>query len=294
MRLPPASLGRRALLCAAAVQNLPLKRAFAAGGPSSLSGKPRPETGVVLLEPVVQSGKTISAELLCAGTDNTAGVAAIAVFDSAWPLAKGNYYDVEGRSKEGDAAYIHVASLPAGQTVASLPVSFFTDTVLGPTGRFSSYSAPQITSIAMSKVAPPPAGTPGMPTRFVDVSFNALTQSGFEVPRTGVIAALQPPGSGDIVMLVSSVGAARWKKGGEAEARLAAESFRLTRTRPTALARTNDNDYRYNSRSLKGLSESESEIEAALARDLSTQSGALDGKFSDAARSGVAGYAPNF
>ena len=114
------------------------------------------------------------------------------------------------------------------------------------------------------------------------------------VPRTGVISALQPPGSSDVLMLVSTVGSARWKKGGEAEARVAAESFRVTRTRPSAMARLSDNDYRYNSRSLKGLSEGESEIEAALARDLSTQSGALDGKFSEAAKSGVTGYAPNF
>ena len=98
----------------------------------------------------------------------------------------------------------------------------------------------------------------------VEVSFNALTQSGFEVPRRGVIAALQPAGSTDVLMLVSSVGSARWKKGGEAEARLAAESFRIARTRPTALGRLNDNDYRYSARSLKGFSEGESEIEAAL------------------------------
>ena len=54
---------------------------------------------------------------------------AVAVFESAYPLAKGNYYDVEGRNKDGDAAYIHVAPLPAGKSLAELPKSFFTDTV---------------------------------------------------------------------------------------------------------------------------------------------------------------------
>ena len=41
---------------AALVAQTPTPPARAAGGPSSLSGKPRPETGVILLEPVVQSG----------------------------------------------------------------------------------------------------------------------------------------------------------------------------------------------------------------------------------------------
>ena len=188
-----------------------------------------------------------------------------------------------------------MAKLPTGKTLSELPVNFFTDTALGPTGRFGSYSAPQITGAVPSSSQPRTStGKDVRPTRFVDVSFNALTQSSFEVPRRGTIAALQVPGSSDVVMLVSSVSAARWKKGGEADARLAAESLRITRSRPTSLQRSNDNDYRYNSRTLKGFSEGETEIEAALARDLSTQSGALGGKFADAARGSVTGYAPNF
>lgn len=283
-----AALTRRALLSVLAVNSAwPTQVATAAGGPSSLSGKPRPETGVVLLEAVEQTGNTISAELVCAAP--TGGISAVAVFDSAWPLAKGNYYDVESRNAKGDAAYVHVATLPAGQKLETVPNTFFTDSALGPTGRFGSYSAPQITSLSASTHG-------GKAMRYVDVSFNALTQSGTEVPRKGIIAALQPAGSSDVLMLVSSVGAARWKKGGDADVKLAAESFQVTRTRPTKFARANENDYRLNGRSLKGFSEGESEIEAALARDLSTQSGALGGKFADAAKdsAGVAGYAPNF
>ena len=209
--------------------------------------------------------------------------------ESAYALAKGNYYDVEGRTKEGDAAYVQVASLPAGTNIDAVPNSFFTDAALGPTGRFGSYSAPQITGVSTGSYQPKDSSAKDLtPTRFVDVSFNALTQSGFEVPRKGVIAALQIPGSSDALMLVSSVGTARWKKGGQADAQLASESFRITRTRPTSLQRSNDNDYRYNSRSLKGFSEGESEIDAALARDLSTQSGALGGKFAEATKGGVA------
>ena len=129
-----------------------------------------------------------------------------------------------------------------------------------------------------------------------DVSFSALTQAGYEVPRKGTIAAVQPLGSSDVLMLVCTVSASRWKKGGSEDVKRAAESFRVTQARPTPLQRSLDNDFRYNARSLKGFSEGETEIEAALARDLSTQSGTLTGKFGAAAQppNGVAGYAPNF
>ena len=271
----------------------------AAGGPSSLSGKPRPETGVVLLEPVGQSGKSITAELLCSSSGGSS-ISTVAVFETPWAVAKGNYYDVEARSKGGDAAFIHVAALPATQKpIEALPASFFTDAVLGATGRFGSYSAPQITSVSKSvSMSAQPPKLPSSATRFIDVSFSALTQSGYEVPRRGVIAAVQPEGSTDIVMLVSSVSAAKWKKGGEADVRQSAESFRIERVRPSKLSRSSDNDYRYASRSIRSLSEDETEIEAALARDLSSQSGALEGKFAAAAAAGsggaIVGYAPNF
>ena len=100
-----------------------------------------------------------------------------------------------------------LACLPA---VAANPVfEPWCGQALGPTGRFGSYSAPQITSVAESKATAAAAAASGKavtPTRFVEVSFNALTQSGFEVPRKGVIAALQPTGSSDVLMLVSSAG----------------------------------------------------------------------------------------
>lgn len=269
--------------------------AFAAGGPSSLSGKPRPETGVVLLDPVQQTGRTISAELLLSAAGAKDSLSAVAVFETPWPVAKGNYYDVESRNQEGDSAFIHVAKLPNSQRLETAPASFFTGTALGATGRFASYSAPQITSAKASPLNPEvdaPQDGLSSGTRLVEVSFNALTQSGFEVPRRGVIAALQPTGSADVLMLVCTVAAAKWKKGGEADVRLAANTFRVARTRPSSLEKLNDNDYRYAARSLRGFSEGESEIEAALARDLSTQSGDLTGKFSQAAAasSSVTGY----
>ena len=253
---------------------------------------------MVLLDAVRQTGQTMSAELLVrADQSTTGGIAAVAVYESAYAIAKGNYYDIESRNKEGDAAFVHVASLPTGKTLETVPSTFFTDTALGATGRFGSYSPPQINSVSDAvRLSSVPPKLPCSATRFVDVSFSALTQAGYEVPRRGTIAAIQPRGSSDVLMLVSTVGSARWKKGGSDDVRMATESFRVTEARPTNLARTNDNDYRYSGRSLKGFSEGESEIEAALARDLSTQSGELGGKFGDAAKAsgGVAGYAPNF
>ena len=162
--LPPSHpsalmrIARRDLFVAAAlVARPPPLPALAAGGPSSLSGKPRPETGVVLLDPVVQTDKTVSAELLVAGSSATS-LAVTAAFDSPWPVAKGNYYDVESRSKEGgDSAYVHIAALPSGQRIEDAPASFFTGAALGPKGRFGSYSAPQITGTTGGAMGGAPA-----------------------------------------------------------------------------------------------------------------------------------------
>jgi len=289
-------LGRRAMVgpafwaAAALVAQTPTPPARAAGGPSSLSGKPRPETGVILLEPVVQSGKTVSAELLAPG------LAIGAAFESAYPVAKGNYYDMEARTKDGDSTFVHVARLPPGVRLEDAPASFFAGTALGGTGRFGSYAAPQITSVTKGVIGSPPAkgGLSGGKRSF-DVAFNALTQGGFEVPRRGVIAAVQPTGSEVVLMLVSTVSSARWKKGGEEDSRASAASFRVTQVRPSRLQPSSDNDYRYASRSvpLPNLEDKDvpSEIDAALARDLSTQSGALTGRFAGGSSAGVQGYA---
>merc|ERR1711957_1149474 len=69
----------------------------------------------------------------------------------------------------------------------------------------------------------------------------------------------------------------------------------MLQVRPSRLQPSSDNDYRYASRSVP-LPTSEgkdppSEIDAALARDLSTQSGALTGRFAGGSSAGVQGYA---
>ena len=98
--LPPMHLDRRALvrsalsfslLAAPLGPALPMHAEESVGPASNFNrlqtGKPRPETGCILLEEVQSSGNakapTISAELVTNG-----GVAATVAFESPWPVAK--------------------------------------------------------------------------------------------------------------------------------------------------------------------------------------------------------------
>ena len=268
----PNTLDRRALVsrsaaCLAAplVGRAAAAHALAAGSetvaPASdfnrlQTGKPRPETGCILLEELQASGDTkaptVSAELATTG-----GVAVTVVFDSAWPVARGMYYDVEARSSEGDSAYVHVRTLPEGKDVFAVPASYLTSSVFNAFGRWSTYGAP--TDIKVSSDV-----TKGQ-TRYLEVAFSVLSQAGSDSPRKGVIAAVQPSGSKDAVMLVSSTTSPRWKKGADVNARKAADSFRVARTRATGGARAAASDYRYENRG--GLVEG-SQGKADTVRDL--------------------------
>ena len=82
--------------------------------------------------------------------------------------------------------------------------------------------------------------------RSFDVSFTVLSPSMAELPRKGVIRALQPPGSDDVLLFTASSSASRWAKtNAESEARSAAASFRVTATKPTPLKREASADYRF-------------------------------------------------
>lgn len=205
---------------------------------SGVSGKARPETGCILTEQVVSStgsGKltTISAELVTNG-----GVAASVAFDAAWPVARGTFFDVEARSPEGDSAFVHVRKLPSDASVTSVPASYLTNSVFNKYGRFSAYGAPTDIKV-LSDVTK-------SQTRFVEVVFSVLTASGADSPRRGIIAATQPNGSNDVIMLVSTSTTARWKKSGaDQSARQAAESFRIVGIRTTNAARAPSADYRF-------------------------------------------------
>ena len=174
-------------------------------GAGTMSSRARPSTGVVLLEDIQEAGKkdapTVSAELVLDG-----GVAATMTFQSepGYPVVRGMFYDVEIKNKKGsDSAFLQVASLPSGKGIADVADSFFTKKVFSAEGRFGAYgSATDIKVLSSEKGA----------KRIIDVSFSALSPGGTEVPRHALIAALQPEGATDVVMLIGSSVAKEWKQ----------------------------------------------------------------------------------
>ena len=209
-------------------------------GAGTIAGKSRPVTGVILLAEASASGTPgnpfISAECVLNG-----GIAATATFQSPWPIARGMYYDVEARSKDGDGAFLMVSSLPKGEARAleALPARYFFDAVFSAAGRFGAYGAP--TDVKLVKSTLNAEGT----TRYVEIQFSALTPSLSEVPRRALIAATVPKGSDDVLMLVGGAATSRWKKGGEETVRAAVDSFKVSETRATKLRRVRSSDYRF-------------------------------------------------
>lgn len=204
-------------------------------GAGTMSSRSRPVTGVVLLEEVQESGKaaapTVTAELVLDG-----GVAATATFDAQYPLNRGMFYDVEVRNLAGEGAFLQVASLPDGKALGDVKDSFITKKVFSTGGRFGAYGAP--TDIKVLDKSEKGA------MRLFDITFAALSPGGNEVPRRALVAAVQPEGSSDVVMLVGGSTVGQWKKA-EPLLRSMASSFRIARVRPTSIARKAKNDYRF-------------------------------------------------
>lgn len=206
-------------------------------GAGTMSSRSRPSTGVVLLEEVQTSGKsdspTVSAELVLDG-----GVAATATFQAepGYPLIRGMFYDVEVRSKAADGAFLQVAALPDGKTIDDAANSFFCKAVFSTEGRFGAYGAPTDIKVLRSEKNPA--------ARLLEVSFSALSPGGTEVPRKALVAAVQPQGAGDVVMLVGGSTLGNWKKA-EPQLRAMASSLRIARTRSTNIKRKAKNDYRF-------------------------------------------------
>jgi len=221
-------------------------------GAGTMSSRSRPATGVVLLEEVQESGKrdapTVTAELVLDG-----GVAATATFQAEYPLNRGMFYDVEVRSLSGDGAFLQVAALPEGKTLADVSDKFLTKAVFSTEGRFGAYGAPTDIKVLKSESSK---------MRMIDVAFSALSPGQTEVPRRTYIAALQPDGSTDVVMLVGGSTASSWKKC-EPAMRSMASSFRISRTRPTSIKRKSKNDYRFENQG--GLNEKNTDSVANLA-----------------------------
>jgi hypothetical protein len=134
-----------------------------------------------------------------------------------------------------DSAFLQVASLPSGKGIAEMSDSFFTKKVFSAEGRFGAYGSATDIKVLNSEM-----GT----RRLIDVTFSALSPGGTEVPRRALIAAIQPEGATDAVMLVGSSVLKEWKKV-EPALRKTALSLQVARVRPTGIARKAKNDYRF-------------------------------------------------
>jgi len=232
----PVTLNRRSVLhgavAAGVLPALSPNSAQALISATTMTGKSKPDLGIVLVDEPQLKGKSVEANLVLAD-----GLVASVKFDSNWPLAEGGYFDVETKSRDGgDAAFVQVAKLPTGASLATVPKRFFTDTILSVDGRYGSYGSPTDIKVL--------SDTDEGATRRIEISFTALSPGSAEVPRRGLVTATQPAGSRELVMLTASTGTARWKKGGKDDAIKAIDSFAVT-TRPTTLQQVASTDYRF-------------------------------------------------
>jgi len=233
------AIGRRAAVGAALSTLAALGPSKPAVGISAttMTGKSKPELGVVMLDGAKAVGNSLSADVVLDG-----GLIATASFDSKWPVAEGGYYDFEASTREGEAAYLSIKALQKGESFASVPKVWFSEALFSVDGRYSSYGAP--TDVKLKEVKSDAAGAAG--ARDFELSFTVLSPSMAELPRKGVMRAVSVPGSEDVLLLTCSSGASRWAKtSAESEARAAASSFRVAGTRPTALKRDFSADYRF-------------------------------------------------
>lgn len=193
-------------------------------GPGTISGKSRPETGVILSGPPEAVSDSIFADVVLNG-----GISARVAFtpSPAVKLAKGMYYDVEARSKQGDSSYLQVIS--SGKTDPDSLV----EAILQPQGRYGAFGPP--TDVRVVKAT----------DKMIDIAFSAYAPGGSTTPRRAVVAVSKVDGSDDVLLLVNSAGEARWKAGGENVAYQAAESFRVDAVRQTKLAATKASDFRF-------------------------------------------------
>ena len=234
---PLAALRRRDFVGGAAAMQAALLAAVpqssSAISATTMSGKTKPELGIILVDEVKAVGKTgISGDVVLEDR-----LVAQVTFDTPWPLAEGGYYDLEAKSRDGgECAFLQVSKAPKGKSVANAPKTFFTDTIFSTEGRYGAYGAPTDIKVL--------SDTTAGDVRKLEVSFVALTPGGTDVARRGVVAATQPAGGGQILMLTASTGASKWKKGGKEEALRAADTFAVT-TRSSELAAVPQSDYRY-------------------------------------------------
>ena len=197
-------------------------------GAGSVSGKSRPETGVVLVEPPSSEGGAVRADIVISGS-----LVARVAFDTGagLSLAKGMYYDVEARNKKGDSAYVQV--VPKKDSLLGA--------VFAPQGRYGAFGAPSDVEVKSDNKE-----ESGL--RLLDVAFSAAAPSGSLQPRRAKIAVISPTQSDDLILLVSSASEKRWNDGGNAVADQVARSFRIDSLKPTKLAPVKASDFGFEER----------------------------------------------
>mmetsp|Transcript_26815 Transcript_26815/g.30037 ORF Transcript_26815/g.30037 Transcript_26815/m.30037 type:complete len:327 (+) Transcript_26815:49-1029(+) len=186
-------------------------------GVSGQAGKQKPETGVLLREGTdisrdSKTGNCLSEILVqkANSKDKEDYMPVVASFSAPWPLATGMVYDVECRSsKTGDAAFLAVTP-PIADAGSSTALEDMKDkdlikSIFGTRGRFSFYGVPSDIKIKKSIMS-------AEGYKILDVNFSTLSQATqSELPRKAQIIATIPKGSSQMVLLIASAPAVRWK-----------------------------------------------------------------------------------
>jgi len=185
-------------------------------GVSSQAGKSRPVTGVFLRDEtdVFRDKRTgaVTAEIILTNDTTGDNMATLIQYTSPWPLATGGFYDIECRdSKTSEGAFVQVTPKIVGKKSLD-EIPFILDCVFAPSGRFSFYGVPTDIKLKKSVLL---AGADGGAYRILDVNFSTLSQATqSELPRKAQIIATIPKGSSQMVLLIASAPAVRWKKNG--------------------------------------------------------------------------------
>lgn len=200
-------------------------------GVSSQAGKSKPVTGVFLRDgtDVERNAKTgaVLAEIVLGDRSDLSAI--LVSFSSPWPLAKGTVFDVECRdAKTGDSAFLSVTEKTGGKSIEDIPTTFFIEQLFAPTARFSFYGPPTDFKLKKSEID----GN----KRIIEFSFSQLSQStNAEIPRRAIMVATKPENTDQVVMLVASSTAQRYKKVTEKDIRQTISSFNASPSPKSAL-----------------------------------------------------------
>jgi hypothetical protein len=192
------------------------------------------QTGNVLAEILVSSkGTGTTGDITNDNQSKTSKIPVVASFVSPWPLATGSVFDVECRNpKTGDGTFLAVTENTKGMVLSELPDTFFLQSLISPTSRFSFYGTPTDIKIKKSSYL----DTDNKKYKVIDFSFSTLSQSTqTEIPRRARIVATIPDGTSQAVMLIGSSSALRWKKGSEEVIDQVVTSFRAIPAPTTSL-----------------------------------------------------------